>query len=148
MKERHSLKSKAGRELRAHLPKIHYVQPGFCVCVCWFQTMKTELKAGSVYLPPVFICSIIFHLHLDLFPLFASHESYTNKQQNLIRLPSLTSSLLCFTPYSLCLSAAMQEQSMYQFKQECLANAITLSQADACFAVCEIPRDRACSLFT
>jgi len=151
MKERHSLKSKAGRrEPRAHFLKIHYVRPGFCVCecVCCFQTMKTELKASSVYSPLAFICSIVFHIDLDFFPPSACHESYTNKQQNLIRLPNLTSSPLRVTPRSLRLSAAMQEQSVHQYKQECLANAIMLSQTDACFAVCQIPRDRACSLFT
>lgn len=71
MKERHSLKSKAGRrEARAHFLKIHYVQPWLYVCerVCCFQIMKTELKASSVYSPLAFICSIIFHLHLDFFP--------------------------------------------------------------------------------
>lgn len=148
MKERRSLKSKAGRrEPRAHFLKIHYVQPGFCLreCVRCFRTMKTELKASSVYSLLAFICSIIFHLRLDFFPF---HESYTNKHGNLIRLPSLASPPLRVTPRSRRFSAAMREQSMYQYKQECFANAITLAQTDACFVACQIPRDRACSLFT
>lgn len=71
MKERHSLKSKAGRrEPRAHFLKIHYVQPGLCVCerVCCFQALKADLKTSSVYSSVAFICNVIFHLHLDFSP--------------------------------------------------------------------------------
>lgn len=46
------------------------------------------------------------------------------------------------------LSAAMQEHRMHQQEQKCLANAITPWQTDACFAACQIPGDRARSLFT
>lgn len=151
MKERHSLKSEAGRrEPRAHFLKTHYVQPGSCVCerVCSFQTMKTELEASSVYSLLAFICSVIFHLRLDFPPPSASHESYTNKQRNLTGLPGLASSPLRVTPRSLRLSAAMREPSAHQHKQGCSANAITLAQTDACSAACPVPRDRACSLFT
>lgn len=42
----------------------------------------------------------------------------------------------------------MQEQRMHQQEQKCLANAITPWQMDACFAACQIPGDRARSLFT
>lgn len=83
MKKRHSLKSKARRrQLKAHFLKIHYVQPEFCVCecVCCFQSMKSELKARSVYSLLAFICSIIFNHRLDFFPPSAFHESYTNNE--------------------------------------------------------------------
>lgn len=57
--------------MRAHFHKIHYVQPGFCVCerACYFQTLKTELKASSVCSSLAFSCNIICQLHLDFFPL-------------------------------------------------------------------------------
>lgn len=135
MKERHSLQSKAGRrELRAHFLKIHYVQPGLCICecACCFQTLKTDLKTSSEYSPLAFICNVIFRLHLDYSPSI-SHESSASKQQNQIRLPSLASLPLHIAPHIVSSHARAKHAAI---EPECLANAIT-TLANRCL-ICSV----------
>lgn len=96
-----------------------------------------------------FMCSIIFHLHPDFSPPSASHEFYTTKQTTAPKnpeCPALSHHPVCVTPCSLCLQGARQEQNMHQYQQECWANAIMFSQMDACFTVCQVPRESACFL--
>lgn len=119
------------------------------MCVCVLLSDYDDWIKGQLYrFRASFMCSIIFHLHPDFFPSLCFpwilHKQTTAPKKP--ECPALSHHPVCVTPRSLCLQGAAQEQNMHQYQQECWANAIMLSQMDACFTVCQVPRESACFL--